>query len=105
MPVLLLYLCVLFIRRFCMASRPPETSRRTRYSKPFMKIPRVPFMFFSVLLLVIVASGTLLTLNIIPFGTARAAADSAVLTYKGDTYRTGQYTNETILNKSNVNSS
>ncbi|GHO42324.1 hypothetical protein [Ktedonospora formicarum] len=88
-----------------MASRPPETSWRTRYSKPFVKIPRVPFILFSVLLLVIVASGTLLTLNIIPFGTARAAADSAVLTYKGDTYRTGQYTNETILNKSNVNSS
>jgi len=33
-----------------------------------------------------------------------AAANTAVTTYKNDTFRTGQNTNETILNTSNVNS-
>jgi len=34
-----------------------------------------------------------------------ASANTAVLTYKGNTFRTGQYGNETILNTGNVNAS
>jgi hypothetical protein len=57
-----------------------------------------------VALLVAVLGGTQALARTAAPETARAApANTAVLTYKYDTYRTGQNPNETILNTSNVN--
>ncbi|GHO70984.1 hypothetical protein KSC_098760 [Ktedonobacter sp. SOSP1-52] len=64
------------------------------------------FLIISLVLLVCIVGGTFLTLDeILPNLKAHAAADSAILTYKGDNNRTGAYANETTLNKSNVNAS
>jgi hypothetical protein len=66
---------------------------------------RSVFLLTATMLLLMIASGTLLTLNLSALINIHAAADTAVLTYKGDNYRTGQSSNEEILNKSNVNAS
>jgi hypothetical protein len=61
----------------------------------------------TVLILFVILAGTAYVLSGYAFApTAHAAAsNSAVLTYKSNTFRTGQYPNETILNTGNVNSS
>jgi hypothetical protein len=61
----------------------------------------------TILILFVILAGTAYVLSSYAFApTAHAAAsNSAVLTYKSDTLRTGQYPNETILNTGNVNSS
>ncbi|GCF06725.1 hypothetical protein [Dictyobacter arantiisoli] len=57
----------------------------------------------SVLILLGIIGGTFLSLNLFSLISAHAAAsNTAVLTYKGDNYHTGQYPNETTLNTSNV---
>jgi hypothetical protein len=53
-----------------------------------------------VVMLASIAGGTYFTTH--ASRQALVNADTAVLTYKGDTSRTGQYSNETILNTSNV---
>src|SRR6266566_4765231 len=58
----------------------------------------------AVLILVVLLAGVLTGYTFAPAAHA-AASNTAVLTYKNDSARTGQYSNETILNKSNVNSS
>jgi hypothetical protein len=64
---------------------------------------RTAFILASIALLLSAAGGAFLTLNLGPLGIARADGGNPVLTYKGDNYRTGQNTNETVLNTSNVN--
>lgn len=64
----------------------------------------------AVLMLLVILAGTTYVLSGYTFAsTAHAAqaapSNTAVLTYKNDTFRTGQYSNETILNTGNVNSS
>lgn len=52
---------------------------------------------------VLVIAGTLFTLNLAASPARAAAADTAVTTFKNDVEHDGQFSNETILNQSNVN--
>lgn len=61
------------------------------------------FLIVSFMLLLSIVGGTFLTFNLAAPKVAHAAANTAVLTYKNDDHRTGQNTNETTLNHSNVN--
>ena len=51
----------------------------------------------------LLAAGTLISLSLVQQAAHAAPANSAVTTYRNDNGRTGQYSNETILNTSNVN--
>jgi hypothetical protein len=60
----------------------------------------------AVLIFAVILAGTAFVLTNYTFASVAyaAASNSAVLTYKSDNFRTGQYPNETILNTGNVNS-
>ena len=53
--------------------------------------------------LLLLVTGALAAVNLVPQAAGAAAAGSAVTTYRNDNGRTGQYPNETVLNTSNVN--
>ncbi len=80
------------------------------YKLPLSVHPKKPkrsilIALCAVLLIFVVAGGTLLTANLLRQAVNAAAANSAVTTYRNNNGQTGQYPNETILNTSNVNSS
>jgi hypothetical protein len=60
----------------------------------------------AVLIFAVILAGTAFVLTNYIFASVAYAAtsNSAVLTYKSDNFRTGQYPDETVLNTSNVNS-
>jgi hypothetical protein len=72
----------------------------------FLKRQLLPSVSAVLILLVLLAGTTYVLTGYTSAPVAHAAAsNTAVLTYKNDTTRTGQYSNETILNTGNVNSS
>src|SRR5260370_18606894 len=76
-----------------------------RHETLFLKRQFLPYVN-TVLILAVILAGTAFVLTNYTFAPVAhaAASNSAVLTYKSDDFRTGQYPNETILNTSNVNS-
>lgn len=74
-----------------------------RLLKPGGKSRQALFLMVSAFMVVCISTGTLIALNVFSLKSARAATNNAITTYKGDNNRTGAFSNETALNKSNVN--